>query len=153
MKYLATFTKNNRALSPVIGEILLVAIVVVLGAIIASFAFGNSESITKLYLVGSTADQPDSEHIVVTFTGGKDADKILFVNISVNGFFYDKNTDNWTSSEFNSFGGDGINPIKAGRSEILTDDTGTYIRPEQDHVIVTGHFVDGTVQVVLDGFV
>jgi flagellin-like protein len=153
MKYFPTFTKNNRALSPVIGEILLIAIVVVLGAIIASYAFGSSETITKLYLVGATVDQPDSEHIVVTFTGGKDDDKILYVNVSVNGFFYDKSTNNWSTSEVNTFGGDGINPIKAGRSEILTDDDDTYIRSEKDHVIVTGHFIDGTVQIILDGFV
>ena len=40
MKYLAFLHKDQRGVSPIIGVILMVAITVVMGAVIAGFAYG-----------------------------------------------------------------------------------------------------------------
>ena len=41
------FTKNEEAVSPVIGVILMVAITVILAAVIAAFVFGMAGNIQK----------------------------------------------------------------------------------------------------------
>ena len=67
------FTKNDEAVSPVIGVILMVAITVILAAVIAAFVFGMAGNISKTKVVAATAQQPDANHIVVTYQGGQDA--------------------------------------------------------------------------------
>ena len=52
--------KNDEAVSPVIGVILMVAITVILAAVIAAFVFGMSGNITKTKIVAVTAQQPDA---------------------------------------------------------------------------------------------
>ncbi len=52
--------KNDEAVSPVIGVILMVAITVILAAVIAAFVFGMSGNISKTKVVAVTAQQPDS---------------------------------------------------------------------------------------------
>ena len=67
------FNKNDEAVSPVIGVILMVAITVILAAVIAAFVFGMAGNISKTKVVAATAQQPDATHIVVTYQGGQDA--------------------------------------------------------------------------------
>ena len=50
--------KNDEAVSPVIGVILMVAITVILAAVIAAFVFGMSGNISKTKVVAVTAQQP-----------------------------------------------------------------------------------------------
>ncbi len=57
--------KNDEAVSPVIGVILMVAITVILAAVIAAFVFGMSGNISKTKVVAVTAQQPDATHIVL----------------------------------------------------------------------------------------
>ena len=61
------FTKNEEAVSPVIGVILMVAITVILAAVIAAFVFGMAGNIQKTKVVAATVQQPDSDNIVVTY--------------------------------------------------------------------------------------
>jgi len=65
--------KNDEAVSPVIGVILMVAITVILAAVIAAFVFGMSGNISKTKIVAVTAQQPDANRITVTYQGGQDA--------------------------------------------------------------------------------
>src|SRR5512137_2067625 len=65
--------KNDEAVSPVIGVILMVAITVILAAVIAAFVFGMSGNISKSKVVAVTAQQPDANTITVTYQGGQDA--------------------------------------------------------------------------------
>jgi len=59
--------KNDEAVSPVIGVILMVAITVILAAVIAAFVFGMSGNISKTKGVAVTANQPDATHISFTY--------------------------------------------------------------------------------------
>ncbi len=69
-----TFTrKNEEAVSPVIGVILMVAITVILAAVIAAFVFGMAGNISKTHVVAATLSRPNSSAVTVVFQGGQDA--------------------------------------------------------------------------------
>ena len=145
-----SFINNNRGLTPVIGEILLISVVVILASVIASYVFGMGGNFNRTYLIGTTADQIDSDTIDITYFGGKDSDYVLYLNVSVNGYFYDANSNNWNLSEQNTFDGDGTTPIKTGTMVFLYDNTSTHITLDRDRVLIIANFVDGSKQVVLD---
>jgi len=67
---------DEKAVSPVIGVILMVAITVILAAVIASFVFGMAGSVKRTYTVAATAEKvcrPDGNcSISVVYHGGPD---------------------------------------------------------------------------------
>ncbi len=52
--------KNEEAVSPVIGVILMVAITVILAAVIAAFVFGMAGNIQKTKVVAATIARPNA---------------------------------------------------------------------------------------------
>ena len=146
-----SFINNDKGITPVIGEILLIAIVVIIGAVIASYISGMSGNLNKTYLIGTSAKQIDSDTIDITYFGGTDSDLLLYLNVSVRGSFYADN--NWNISEQNTFNGSGVTPIPTGSVVSLYDNSSTYITSESDRVLIIANFVDGTKQVVLDTYV
>ena len=147
-----SFINNDKGITPVIGEILLIAIVVVIAGVIASYVFGMGETFNKTYLIGTSANQIDTDTIDITYFGGKDSDFLLYLNVSVNGYFYAENS--WSLDEKNTFNGNGTTPIQTGTVVSLYDDnTSNYITHKSDHVLIIASFVDGTKQVVLDTYV
>ncbi len=73
MKYFKKFVRDQRGVSPVIGVILMVAITVVMGAVVAGFAYGylgNTPKAPNLAL--SVIDDPtDSTSVLVKHNGGE----------------------------------------------------------------------------------
>jgi len=73
MKYFQDFLKGKRGVSPVIGVILMVAITVVMGAVVAGFAygyFGNTPKAPNIAL--SVIDDPTSQNsVLVKHNGGE----------------------------------------------------------------------------------
>ncbi|WP_062397059.1 type IV pilin [Methanogenium cariaci] len=63
------FNKDEEAVSPVIGVILMVAITVILAAVIAVFVFGMASDIETTKSVAATAKQSGSD-VLVTYQGG-----------------------------------------------------------------------------------
>jgi FlaG/FlaF family flagellin (archaellin) len=63
--------KNEGAVSPVIGVILMVALTVILAAVIAAFVFGMS-NMGNGKIVGATAYKMGND-VIVTYQGGRDA--------------------------------------------------------------------------------
>jgi flagellin-like protein len=123
--------RNEEAVSPVIGVILMVAITVILAAVIAAFVFGMAGSIGKSKVVAATASQSGSK-ITVTYNGGQDA-------AQVNSSFIVFTPSGGTES------GRLTLPNVTGNSQVLTGATSG-----SDHVVVTTDFLDGTSQVILD---
>ena len=81
-----TLTKKNEdAVSPVIGVILMVAVTVILAAIIAAFVFNMAGNIQSSKTVGMTLTQNASGYGVATITGGPDLKSLYQVNVSING--------------------------------------------------------------------
>jgi len=76
MKYLKEFQKDQRGVSPVIGVILMVAITVVMGAVVAGFAYGYLGNTPKAPNVAlSVIDDPtDQVSILVKHSGGESID-------------------------------------------------------------------------------
>ena len=126
--------KDEKAVSPVIGVILMVAITVILAAVIASFVFGMGSNVKKTYVVSATASQQGTgnDSIIVTYQGGPDHQSVSSLSVSGDA----SNCDSFSS------------PPTVG--ETVQCDGGTTGR---DHVIVTATFTDGTTQVILDTYV
>jgi flagellin-like protein len=71
------FQNDDRAVSPVIGVILMVAITVILAAVIGTFVLGLGDDINQEVQAGVTVDQnPDTGNITVTWTSQGTADGI-----------------------------------------------------------------------------
>jgi flagellin-like protein len=73
MKYFKMFSLDQRGVSPVIGVILMVAITVVMGAVVAGFAYGYLGNTPKAPNVAlSVIDDPtDQNSLLVKHTGGE----------------------------------------------------------------------------------
>ena len=73
MKYFGKFLRDERGVSPVIGVILMVAITVVMGAVIAGFVYGYIGTAVKApNVVLSVLDDPtDSVSILIKHSGGE----------------------------------------------------------------------------------
>jgi flagellin-like protein len=127
---LMAFTKNDEAVSPVIGVILMVAITVILAAVIAAFVFGMAGNISKTKVVAATASHPSGTNIVVTYQGGQDHSQISTLSARVG---------TAAASTLST---------SVGASVSLTGVTG-----RTNHVVVTALFTDGTSQVILDTYV
>jgi archaeal type IV pilus assembly protein PilA len=121
------FTKNDEAVSPVIGVILMVAITVILAAVIAAFVFGMAGNIQKTKVVAASAFH-DGDKISITYQGGQDAALVSSLKAEIAG----------TSTSMTI-----ANAV--GKSKTFTP---TYTTKQ--HVIVTATFTDGTSQVILD---
>ena len=140
------FTKNDEAVSPVIGVILMVAITVILAAVIAAFVFGMAGNISKTKVVAATAQQPDATHIVATYQGGQDAQSFTGANVTVT-------AGSTTAITYvPALGGVGHLTEEVGSSVTVTATTvGGF--SDKDHVVIVGWFSDGSSQVILDNFV
>jgi flagellin-like protein len=132
------FTKNDEAVSPVIGVILMVAITVILAAVIAAFVFGMAGNISKTKVVAATAQQPDATSIVVTYQGGQDAATctgVQWIVTASDGSVYSTLMGSTSAS---------ASQLAVGTGATLTGTAG------KDHVVATAWFSDGTQQVILD---
>jgi flagellin-like protein len=119
--------KNEEAVSPVIGVILMVAITVILAAVIAAFVFGMAGNIQKTHIVQFTVSR-GTAGVTATFQGGQDAGSLI--------------STNWSSDG-------GVTNYKSVNNTIGNTFTfPTTITPA--HVIGVGTFSDGSNQVVID---
>jgi flagellin-like protein len=73
--------KNEEAVSPVIGVILMVAITVILAAVIAAFVFGMTGNVATTKTVAATM-QISEDSIVVTYQGGPDHNAVASLTCS-----------------------------------------------------------------------
>lgn len=135
------FTKNEEAVSPVIGVILMVAITVILAAVIAAFVFGMAGNISKTKVVAAVATKPTADSVVVTYQGGQDASScvgILWVATSV-----DHSTMSITGTM-------GTTSASGSALTVGTGQTLTVTSFGKTHVVGTAYFTDNTQQVILD---
>jgi flagellin-like protein len=114
--------KNDEAVSPVIGVILMVAITVILAAVIAAFVFGMAGSVSKTKTVAITA-KLSGTNVVLTNMGGQDVGSLDSLTV----------TGDATGTLGVSVGNTNTLPISGNK-----------------RVLVTGVFKDGSSQVLLD---
>jgi flagellin-like protein len=143
--------KNDEAVSPVIGVILMVAITVILAAVIAAFVFGMSGNINKTKVVAVTAQKINGTAISVMNQGGQDQASVVSFNMTTS-------PNAVTSCSGTGAGIVGstnicrLTPANVGSTATLvTTATGGY--SARTEVIVIGVFNDSTTQVLLDTFI
>ena len=73
MEYFKKFLRDQRGVSPVIGVILMVAITVVMGAVVAAFAYGYLGNTPKAPNIAMfvTDDPTDSVSLILKHNGGE----------------------------------------------------------------------------------
>ncbi|NLX48605.1 MAG: type IV pilin [Methanospirillum sp.] len=116
------------------GHILMVAVVVILGAVIAVFAFGMAVGVTRTVAIAVTAQQ-QGDDIVLTYMGGEDNPSLHRLDVTgaeADGTAIDDSFPNTPPAV-----GDTLRIAGAGS-------------PENDRVVVVAELVDGSRQVVLD---
>ena len=142
---------DEKGVSPVIGVILMVAATIVIAAVVMGMLGGFSPP-KRTYAVTATASEagdldgdgktPDIE---ITYLGGPDHTYVDKIDVSVDG----STVQTWGTVNGNS------NDVTPGVSKIVdSDDVNTIdIGPNNDHVVVTATFIDGSAQVILDTMV
>jgi flagellin-like protein len=123
--------KNDEAVSPVIGVILMVAITVILAAVIAAFVFGMSGNIQKTKVVSVSLTRTNATNVNAIFNGGQDASSTY--NITFSG-----------TSVTTTTMGTGTSSIAVGTMKSIP------VSASPCQVIAVGQFSDGSSQIVLD---
>jgi len=130
-----TFTrKNEGAVSPVIGVILMVAFTVILAAVIAAFVFGMAGNIQKTKIVSVTLTRA-SGNVTATFQGGQDAASLVNISYTAN--------DAVTSPS--TLGG-ATGALAVGSSQ-------SFPAAKNSHIVGVATFNDGTQQVISDTYI
>ena len=129
--------KNEEAVSPVIGVILMVAITVILAAVIAAFVFGMAGNISKTRIVAVTVQKVSSSEIQVTNNGGQDAGSFYQANVTVTGAT--------SYSPANGIMGSGTSAIAVG---CVSHAYSAAAFTGKTQVLVVGTFNDGSQQVL-----
>lgn len=141
-------SKNDAAVSPVIGVILVVAITVILAAVVAAFAFGFMGNMYKAKIVSATAKQLDADTILVTYQGGQDAKTCTGLTITAT-----PSTAHVAKTQYTTtIAADASGVVPLGSTAKIDADSG-YNFAGRDHVIVTAHFSDTPDVVILDSFI
>jgi len=144
--------KNDEAVSPVIGVILMVAITVILAAVIAAFVFGMSGNISKTKTVAITTQKISSDLITITNNGGQDAGTLKYMNATTSPVIASCTASGGLSCT--QEGSTGmfyvtVSPsIPVGTTMNLKPAAGAY--GVRTTVVVVGGFTDGQSQVLLD---
>jgi archaeal type IV pilus assembly protein PilA len=135
------FTRNDEAVSPVIGVILMVAITVILAAVIAAFVFGMAGNISKTKVVAATAQQNSADTIVLTYQGGQDAATCI-------GIVWTGTSETGAALSGTQMGSlSGTAKLTVGLTSTMSGTSG------KDHVVGTAYFADGSQQVIYDSTV
>jgi len=121
--------RNEEAVSPVIGVILMVAITVILAAVIAAFVFGLTGTTGSSKNVALTMTMNGTHYGVITWQGGSDLGQISE---------WEAKTDNGTVL------------ITGTDAPAVGDVDTTDHTVLGERVIVTATFNDGSTQVILD---
>ena len=140
--------KNDEAVSPVIGVILMVAITVILAAVIAAFVFGMSGNISKTKIVAVSVQQPSATEVILTYQGGQDAQSFGWANVTV------YNDDGTAVATYKN----ATVTTAAANGNILGNNVGSTVTAVgtfsgKNHVVVVGYFTDSTQQVLTDTYV
>ena len=131
--------KDENAVSPVIGSILMVAVAIMLSSIVGSAVFGIGSNIDTPNLVAVSAQQTNSTMIEFTVMGGLDTDNVQYLNATIDGVPADPPVD------YEPY----VGSVWTAYSESFHTNGG-FNSPS--HVIVSATFSSGGSQVVLDTY-
>ena len=125
--------KNDEAVSPVIGVILMVAITVILAAVIAAFVFGMTGNLGKTRVVSVTLSRPNTASVTAIYQGGMDSSELAGIVFNVN---------NARVGSLGTTGGTSTK-VEIGRTK-------TFAANPNSHVVIVAYFMHGPQQVLVD---
>jgi len=133
MKYFKQFLREQRGVSAVIGVILMVAITVVMGAVVAAYAYGYLGTITQPpNVVLSVLDDPtDQDSLLIKHSGGE--------SVSANDWKCSVTAGKESSTNFTSQTETGAVAISTGTTldvDYITADGSTAITTGWYHIVV-----------------
>ena len=142
--------KNEEAVSPVIGVILMVAITVILAAVIAAFVFGMSGNVATTKTVGMQA-KLDGGNITITVSGGPDMSTLQEITITHNGtklaeILDPESKDPFLSTDDLEYEDDGVINGTFSVGDVIS------FKPEgtSGRLLIVGKWSDGAEQIILD---
>lgn len=143
--------KNEEAVSPVIGVILMVAITVILAAVIAAFVFGmtgNVETTKTVHISSKLA----GDAIVLTISGGPDLATLNQLTITIEGVA-PTGSITCTGGIVDSATSEGV--IKPGDDKKFKVGDTITIKPAGNNdltgrLLVVGKWSDGAEQIIID---
>jgi flagellin-like protein len=152
------FGKNDSAVSPVIGVLLMVAITVILAATISVFVLGmanNMQFSTKT--VGISVQQPESGKITVTYIGGRDSSSFDYGKVIV---LPDSGTVTYYHAAEKYSNGTAIAAVASpgtANDGLLGSEVGSMVTAVgtfsgRNNVKVIGTFTDSSQQVLIDTY-
>jgi archaeal type IV pilus assembly protein PilA len=136
--------KNSEAVSPVIGTILMVMISVMLGVIIGSYAFDMAASVQNIRMIATSVTQSGSD-IRITYQGGDAQPDLYSMSIIAPG-----GTTYYTVSPRGALSTTGTPATPDVGAVMVLYGNAT---SGQDRVVIIGHFIDGSSQIISDTFV
>ena len=149
--------KNDEAVSPVIGVILMVAITVILAAVIAAFVFGLAGTTQTTRTVGLTLSLESLNPYAfnVQFTGGTDLPSLTGFKVSIDGKPETPASGNVSSGITNGVAlvGDLITPGSANDGKFVVGQMiliNTTSRISGHKITIIGTFTDGGTQILWD---
>jgi len=113
MNFKTLFQNDDRAVSPVIGVILMVAITVILAAVIGTFVLGLGDSLGGSATAGVTVDGDNTTDVTVTLTNLGTAESVKIVYAA-----------NGTSVSGNLGAGETLPMNRTGASVTLSNSSG-----------------------------
>jgi len=132
-KTMVVTRKNDEAVSPVIGVILMVAITVILAAVIAAFVFGMSGNIQKTKVVSVGLSRTNSSNVNAIFNGGQDAASTMTITFREG-----------SSTAVAATMSNGTYPIRVGTVTAIP------VSGSPVQIVGVGKFSDGSDQIVID---
>ena len=134
-------SRSKRGVSPVIGVILMVAATIVIAGVVMAMlgGFGPPKS---AYIVTASASENATGYIYVTYNGGPDSAMVDYLNVTIDGTEETSLSTDWGTAT-------GTNDVKVGASHGKQGTAG----PNNNRVVVSATFIDGTTQVILDTWV
>ena len=138
--------RNEQAVSPVIGVILMVAITVILAAVIAAFVFGMSGQIQKTKIVDVSLSRTGTNAVTAINHGGQDVGTLAGVYFTVNGA-----NATITASGIATTGGVSSETLLPRSGNTLpVGGSGVITAGVNSHIVGIGQFTDGSNQVLID---
>ena len=144
---------DEKGVSPVIGVILMVAATIVIAAVVMAMLGGFGPP-KKTYTVTATASEAydldgDGNHpdIEITYHGGPDNAYVDYLRVSVDGYAVTLGND-WGTPDGSPDATPGASVIVDNGDIAAANPINT--GPNNDHVVVTATFLDGSTQVILD---
>jgi flagellin-like protein len=146
------FSKNDEAISPVIGTILMVAITVIIAAMIGTFAFGVPQNIQKTKFMG-TSIQVERNHgaVLLSYHGGPDDVSLTSISITApNGtIWYTSSAD----GDLTLNTGSSPAPAKPRLGAVMTLTPAPDWPAGQKRILVVGSYNDGQQQIISDTYI